>query len=83
MDTCKDYFVNGIGGDDLDSKWTDLCDELFTVDDEDDDTENDNSSDSSSSKKEDSDSDSDSDDSSNDGDDTEESVFDFYGDFTY
>ena len=83
MDTCKDYFVNGIGGDDLDSKWTDLCDDLFTVDDKDDDNEDDSSSDSSSSKKEDSDNDSDSDDSSDDGDDTEESVFDFYGDFSY
>lgn len=83
IDTCKDYFVNAIGGDDLDSKWTDLCDELFVVPDDDSDDD-----DKKSSKDDDSDSDDDSSDDSDDssddeGDDTEESVFDFYGDFDF
>ena len=88
MDTCKDYFVNAIGGDSLDEKWTDLCDDMFVVSDDDSDDDNKDSKDSEDSSK-DSGEDSSEDDSSKDSDDsseekdTEESVFDFFGDYEF
>ena len=84
LDTCKEYFINGIGGDDLDDKWTDLCDELFVPADDDDKKSKDDDSDDDNEGSDD-DSGDDGDGDSNDDEDTEESVcdYDFYGDFDF
>lgn len=84
IDTCKEYFVNGIGGDSLDEKWTDLCDELFVVSDDDSDKKDSDSKDDKDDDDSSSDDDSNSDDDSDDDEkDTEESVFDYFGDYEF